>query len=128
MEKPYNKTGATTKNWVKEAGLVKPSPTFSMDVLQKIEAVAEKQQSTPLISGVGWIFVMSVILGSVVILYIYPPKLSILNNVAELSMQKWKESISALKISDSSFYAFVFLSLFLLQLPFLKKLLDKQLE
>lgn len=128
MEKPSKKTHTCTQNWVKEAGLVKPSPTFSMEVLQKIETVSQRHHSKPLISSVGWVLILSIVLLSAVILYVYPLKLSVWDTIVAQSTQKWNESMNAIKISDSSFYAFVFLSLFLIQLPFLKKLVDKQLE
>ena len=122
MEKPYKKTDAITKNWVKEAGLVKPSPTFSMDVLQKIEARTQLQPKNPLISTLGWVIIASVLLLSVVFLYVYPSEISVWKTMVDVSTIKWKESMNSINISDTSLYAFVFLSLFLLQVPLLKKL------
>jgi hypothetical protein len=128
MEKPFKENDKITRNWVEEAGLLKPSSTFSMEVFQKIEAKSQRQTSTPLITTMGWVFIASVLLVSVIVLYVYPSEISVWQHMADASMLQWKESMDTIKVSDTSFYAFVFLSLFLLQLPVLKKIMDKQLE
>jgi len=126
MGEPYKNSEKFTKDLIQEAGLEKPSASFELKILEKIEAKPLSKKTTPLISKKGWFILCIIFLVSSVLIYMYPSE--------TLSLKEYKIStlfskLGRLEISSFSAttqYAFIFLALFLVQIPFLKHYLDKQ--
>ena len=128
MEKPFKNTDTATHSWIKEAGLEKPSANFSMEVLQKIEVRTHSQKVQPLLSLKSWVFIVAAILLSSVLLFMYPPELELWKDFFATKPTGWDFNMAQFEISESTVYAFIFLSLFLLQIPILKRTLGKNYQ
>lgn len=126
MEEPYKNSEQLMKGWIQEAGLEKPSAAFELKILEKIEAGSIVQKATPLISKTGWFILSFIFATSIVVMYLYPSELISFegNRISDLFGKI--ESLKTLSISKTTQYAFLFLALFLVQLPFLKYYLEKQ--
>jgi len=127
MEEPYREIDKMTESLVKEAGLQKPSLDFSNAIMKQIVAENKpKAVYTPLISKAVWsfFFLFAVLCGLGLLLF----PISWNTSMAALDFKKFIPdiSIAAVTLSPTTVYAFVFLSLFLVQIPFLKKRLAKQ--
>lgn len=126
MGEPYKNSDKFIKEWVHEAGLEKPGVTFNMKVLERIESKASFQNATPLISKKGWFVLSMLFVVSIALLYFYPSELfSFTGNKISDIVDKI-ENLKKVSISKTTQYAFMFLALFLVQIPFLKHYLDKQ--
>jgi hypothetical protein len=126
MEEPYKNSEKLAKGWIQEVGLEKPSSSFEIKILQRIEAKRLLQKATPLISTKGW-FVLGIlfIVGSF-LLYAYPSQKISFNNDLDWGIVNKFNSLGTISVSATTQYAFLFLALFLVQLPFLKHYLDKE--
>lgn len=128
MEKQSEHFDDLTRKLVKEGGMHSPSPDFLENVMQKIRPQDDTSRVyRPLISSKGWMICVLVALASFALLYWFPSsevnwgeKLSIANYVDVQSPFK------GLEISKTFIYGIGFMSLFLLQIPFLKNYLQKQ--
>ena len=106
----------------REAELEKPSANFSANVMKAIAVKKVVREYQPLISKNGWIVIFSVIgmifLGSFLstVDYSLIPKLDFLSS--------W--SFPKIELSGTMTWAIAFVSMFLLQIPFLKGVLEKQ--
>jgi hypothetical protein len=126
MEEPYKEATQQTKEWIREAGLEQPNQVFEMKIMERIEAKRSLQKAKPLISVKGWCMLGLVFMMSIILLYIYPSEtLSFKRNNLSGFLSKMGR-IKAVTLSETTQYAFIFLALFLVQLPFLKQYLEKQ--
>ena len=126
MEEPYKESTQQTKEWIREAGLEQPDQGFEMKIMERIEAKRSLQKATPLISVKGWCVLGLIFMMSITLLYFYPSEaLSFKGNNFSGFLSK-KVGLKAVTLSKTTQYAFIFLALFLVQLPFLKQYLEKQ--
>ncbi|HBR54208.1 MAG TPA: hypothetical protein DEA82_08465 [Flavobacteriaceae bacterium] len=126
MEKPYKKDEQTFRELMQMGGTEKPSKNFASKVMLAIQAEKEPVKATPLVSLKGWIVLVFIFVASSALLYYFPIENALFSKNMTQSFSNFNEMMSSLKMSKGMWYACVFLSLFLVQLPFLKRFLDKQ--
>lgn len=126
MEKPFKNEEEITKKWVEEAGLARPKASFSNDVLQRIQSKPTIVRAKPLVPSTGWIGIAAFFVFGMALLYFYPIERGIFSIPFDTTTLKFPKGLGDFKISNTALYAFAFLSLFLLQIPFLKKFMEKQ--
>lgn len=116
------------QKWMNEVGLETPSPSFTDRIMQAVEQkTAQKTVYKPLISKKGWFVVAAIFVLSMGWLYFYPMgEISYLNELPQVQSPDFKNPFSDIKISRSALYAIGMLALFLIQLPFLKSLINRQ--
>ncbi len=126
MEELYKNSEKQIKGWIQEAGLEKPDGAFELKILEKIETKPLFQKATPLISNTGWLVLSFFFVTSILLLYLYPSELVSFNgNKLSVFFDKMR-GLPAIFHSPTTQYAFLFLALFLVQIPFLKHYLEKQ--
>ncbi len=120
MERQF-KEDKLTGRLLKEAGLERPSFNFSSNVMSAINA-KQVQVYKPLISVKGWAILASMILFSVIGLYY--------TNTGSLPIPDINFKISwtfpKIELSRIMSFAICGLLLFLLQIPFLKSLIERE--
>jgi hypothetical protein len=123
MEKPSKNIEKITQDWVKEAGLEKPSSAFVQNVMNVIEKKSATQEVyRPLISKRGWGMVAAVFVVSVALLYLFPiGEVSYFNDLKLAEVSGIKNPFAGLEVSKTMVYGIGFLALFLVQIPFLKR-------
>lgn len=124
MEEPYKNSEKLTKGWIQDVGLEKPSASFEMKILQRIEAKPLVQKATPLISAKGWFVLGFLFIVGSVLLYAYPSQKFSFNNDMDWGIANQFDSLGTISVSATTQYAFLFLSLFLFQIPLLKKMIS----
>ncbi len=123
MEKQFRED-QLTKRLLKDAGLEKPSLNFTANVMKAIHAKQKVAEYKPLISATGWIIFAGIFVLIVIGLYIttsgFPPipDLGISFNIS------W--NFPTIQLSQTMIFAICGLLLFLLQIPFLKGLMEKE--
>jgi len=126
MEAPFNKQDEIIKKLLQEAPLEKPSLDFSNNVMQQLEKQKASQTYRPLISKTAWGAIAVIfILG---LLWVYFNPASNMYDVGNLTFTeklKIKNPFEAFAFSKTTQYAIGFMVLFLLQIPFLKRILEK---
>jgi len=130
MEKPSKLIDKKTKEYLVEAGLETPSMGFTSKVMDQIAEV-ELRTSTyqPLISKNGWAVMALFVVASTLLLYFAP-----INTWERFELNEFF-SIGDVRLnwnfwepSKTMFYWMVFVGLFLVQIPFLKRLHDKTIS
>ena len=126
MEKPFNEKNDKLKHWMQELPLESPSSDFTSKVMGRIHAKSVVTEYRPLISKTAWIIIGLLFLGALIWLYLNPSsnmlpqeQLSILDGV------QFKNPFEALQLSRTTIYAIAFLALFMVQIPFLKRVVEK---
>lgn len=125
MEQRFNKEDELMKKILKEAGSKQPSADFRKNIMMKIQA--QQQPISPyesLISKTGWIAISGVFVLSIlglVMLNMNEP-FSIFNGFEIPTIQI---KIPQLNLSQFMLYGIASLSLFFLEIPFLKRWLEK---
>jgi len=121
MEKPSKDVQKLTQNWVNEVGVEQPSPSFVNDVMKRIELnTAKSGVYKPLVSKKAWVLVTTVVIGGIILLFLYPtgePSYVQAKLLEEVS--KVKNPFRGVEISKTLMYAVGCLALFLIQVPFL---------
>lgn len=127
MEPFKDPKDALTRKYVNEAGLDKaPEGTYDA-IMQQIEALNVYSMTyKPLISRKGWVLIISFFVLFLVGVFWVPIEKFYLNNLSEVGSFKLFEAINNLELSPITLYALGFLGLFLIQLPFLKRILDSK--
>tara|TARA_B100000809_G_scaffold234129_1_gene251364 strand:- start:8415 stop:8795 length:381 start_codon:yes stop_codon:yes gene_type:complete len=126
MDKQSKKIDKLVHQLINEAGLENPSSDFFNKVMDKIEAqkVSQPIIFEPLISKKTWLLIISFTIVVITLLTIYPIidefSLFQLPSLSNLSF-KFPE----IHLSKTAVYGIGFLSLFLIQIPFLKKQIDQ---
>ena len=128
MEKQSENIDRITKKIIKEAGLEQPSPNFFSNVMEAIESKSASPSIVyqPLISKKMW-GILSVLTAVVLVLLIVFPVFSEASWISEVTLPeqfKFEFNFPELKLSKTAIYGLGFLSLFLLQIPFLKRQLN----
>ncbi|WP_373059764.1 hypothetical protein [Zunongwangia sp. H14] len=109
---------------IKTAGLEKPSVNFSANVLK---AIADRQRVTeykPLISPGLWVAIAVVVLVTLIGLSMLTSGSSVssyFSFMSSIAFPQWN-------LSRTMIYAIAFVSLFFLEIPFLKRFLVKQYD
>jgi len=125
MEKQFNREDELIKKLLNEAGTEKPSADFKSRIMQKVEARnAEIKPYEPLISKTGWTSIVVISLLSLSGLSFLYADISLFNNI-KFGFPHLM-SMPEINLSTTMQYAIAFVALFFLQVPFLKKFLDKE--
>jgi hypothetical protein len=125
MEEQFKKEDEIIRKLVSDAGLEEPSPDFKSKLMLAIEEkAASKLQYKPLITLKAWIGVALAFAAVIVIAYIFPSSgwstrlgLDSITHGTNLSLPEFE-------ISKTFVYGIMFLSLFLFQIPLLKKFVE----
>ena len=127
MEPFKDPKDALTRKYMNEAGIDKaPVGTYDAIMKQIEELNLYSLKYKPLISRKGWVLISLFVLVFFVGIFWVPIERFYLNNLPELGISNLFDSLGDLEISKITIYAIGFLGLFLIQLPFLKRILDKQ--
>ena len=128
MEKRSENIDKNTQGLIKEGGLHKPSYNFVENVMEAVSTLEIKQEVfKPLISKKGWMLFILFSIAILVILTIIPNNdYSILSSYEFFQKPIFNVSIPEMKLSKVMIYGIGFLGLFLLQIPFLKRQLDRR--
>ncbi|MCH9661810.1 MAG: hypothetical protein K0U54_12975 [Bacteroidetes bacterium] len=128
MDTQHKKEEDLIKGLVQEAGLEKPSVDFLESVMKSIEV---KSSATitykPLVSNKGWWLIAAIFMISMVWLYLYPMAgASSLESILRPKVSEISNPFEGIQISKTMLYGIGCLALFLVQLPFLKRMINKQ--
>lgn len=127
MEEQFNKQDALLKKLLKETPLDKPSPLFLQKVMQKVEATTSKKAYQPLISKWGILAIVLSLLAGCLWLYFNPG-----SSLIDTNAISWRDKIQFsnpfenLKLSKTVLYAVGVMALFLVQIPFLKRIVENK--
>jgi len=128
MEKQSKHIDKITKNIIKDAGLHQPSTNFLSNVMEAIETQSVSQAIVykPLISKTTWILLFALTALIVVLLFIFPvfSETPLFGQFTIPEEFNFKFNLPEMKLSKTAIYGVGFLSLFLLQIPFLKRQLN----
>jgi len=127
MDKQSNKIDKLAHRLLNEAGLENPSADFFSNVMDKIEAqkVSQPIVFQPLISTKAWLLIVLFTIVVIALLTIYP----IFNEFSLFqlpSLSNLSFKFPEMHLSKTAIYGIGFLSLFLIQIPFLKKQIDQR--
>lgn len=127
MDKQSNKIDKLVHQLINEAGLENPSAEFFSNVMDKIETQKASQSIAykPLISVKMWMLLISITIVSIVLLMYFP----IINSSSFFqfpSLSSLSFKLPEIHLSKTAIYGIGFLSLFLIQIPFLKKQIDQR--
>ncbi|TRO63944.1 hypothetical protein [Christiangramia sabulilitoris] len=125
MKKQFNREDRLMKNLLDEAGVEKPSVNFRDRIMKTVEARgAEIQPYKPLISARGW---WSVAAFSIII---FSGLLSLYSGISFSGMLSLEilhfPDFPKIDLSRTMQYAIAFIALFFLEVPFLKRFLDRE--
>jgi hypothetical protein len=127
MEEQFSNQDELVKKMIKGMPLEQPSSDFTQKVMQRVLKQAAKNIYRPLISKKAWWIIASMFFIGTLWLY-YNPGTSIINtdSIPWENKLTFKNPLENLHLSKTAIYAIGFMALFLLQIPFLKRLLDKR--
>ena len=128
MEKQFNREEELIKKLLNEAGSEKPSANFKSRIMANIEAKkAPVKAYKPLIPRAAWYVVGIVLILAMGGLYFQFTDFSIdLPGTSAMKFQIPKINLPNIHFSKTTQYAIAFVALFFLQIPFLKKYIDRQ--
>jgi len=123
MENSPKEIEKLTQAWVEEAGIEQPSLNFTHNVMDVIDArTSTSKVYRPLISGKGWSLVAVVFIASLVAVYLFPSgEFRYLKDIDFSTLPSIQNPLEGMSVSKPMLYAFGFLALFLVQIPFLKR-------
>mgnify|MGYP003133791662 CR=1 FL=1 len=126
MEAPFNKQDEIIKKLLQEAPLEKPSLDFSKKVMQQIEKQKASQSYRPLISKTAWGAIAAIFMLGLLWVYFNPASnMYDVGNLTFTEKLNIKYPFEGLTLSKTTAYAIGVMALFLLQIPFLKRILEK---
>ncbi|MDX1761706.1 MAG: hypothetical protein R3218_06085 [Christiangramia sp.] len=126
MEKQFNREDRLMKKLLNEAG-ERPSVDFKSNILSRIESrKVEIKPYKPLISNSVWFVLAGVMISSMIGLYFINSDVSfnydfdyeIFGNI----------NMPRIDLSQNMKYAVAFVALFFLQIPFLKRFIDREYQ
>ncbi len=128
MEEQYKHLDQSTRAIIKEAGTYKPSADFLSNVMSAVEVIAKKKGYKPLISKNSWFVICTLLLTWMVVFYVYPSSYSsVFKSSIDLTNKlSFDNPFSGYEISKALVYGLGFLGLFLVQIPFLKRYMEKK--
>jgi len=121
-DSPKNLEKVTTE-WMQEAGLETPSANFTNQVMDAIHLRAQMSKTyQPLISKRGWSLIAALFLMILLAVYVLPMgELEYLNGLDFSQVPSMRNPFENLQVPKTMLYGVVFLGLFLVQIPFLKR-------
>ena len=129
MEKQSKNIDQITKNIMKDGGLHQPSSSFLTNVM---EAIEEQQVSVPivykpLISRTKWFLLFTLSIVALILLAVFPvfSETPLFSQFTIPEGFNFEFSLPKMNLSKTTIYGFGFMALFLFQIPFLKRQLDK---
>lgn len=128
MDKPSKHSEDLLKKMIKDAGLSKPSSNFAQSVLASIQTNRKAQTIySPLLSKKVWIVLLVIIIIGLIGIYFLPftDDQSLMEKAGLSNSFDLPLSLPDFKISRTLTYAIGFMALFLIQIPFLKRFLEK---
>ncbi|GHC55114.1 hypothetical protein [Ulvibacter litoralis] len=126
MEEQFKNIDDIAKKLVQEAGLHQPSAHFMESVMKSVTPKTAIQPYKPLLSKRAWVFIVLGFVSMMFALYIVPATdFSLLKEFSVAEYVSFKNPFSEVKMNKTTVYGIVFLSLFMLQIPFLKHFLEK---
>ncbi len=127
MEKQFNREDELIKRLLNEAGTEKPSAGFKSRIMKTVEARdAEIKPYEPLISKTGWTSIVVISVLSLTGLSFLYADISLFNDLSfdfPLFI-----NMPEINLSRTMQYAIAFVALFFLQVPFLKRFLDREYQ
>ena len=125
MEKQFNREDELIKKLLNEAGTEAPSADFKKRIMMKVEnrntAIKPYQ---PLIPKFAWYVLGGILVASVTGLYMMYADVS-LSWSFDYQIPQFID-MPSIRLSETMQYAIAFVALFFLQIPFLKRFLDRQ--
>ena len=127
MEEQFNELDKFTSKWVQEAGVQKPSASFVDTIMKSIEAKSKPVVFAPLISKKIWILLGICAVCCLLYMYWVPVSESGLADINIIREKlAFQNPIADFKFSKVTAYALGFLALFLVQIPFLKRMISQR--
>lgn len=128
MEKRSKNIEEFTQKRVKEAGLEHAPIGLYQRIMNTVELIPVGQFIyKPLISRKAWIWIGVIALAVLAILLLLPWEASSYAGRLKESIDiPWANPLADLKLSKTALYAIIGIGLFLLQIPLLKRQLDKR--
>ena len=129
MEKQSKNIDTITRDIIKDAGLHQPSTAFLSNVMNAIEI--EKARVTlaykPLISKMWWMILLAFTVVVLVLLFSFPvfSETPLFSQLTIPEGFKFEFNLPEMNLSKTTIYGIGFLALFLIQIPFLKRQLEK---
>ncbi|MEZ4778601.1 MAG: hypothetical protein R2786_04390 [Flavobacteriaceae bacterium] len=126
MEELFNKQDAVLKKLIKETPLETPSMDFSKKVMLHIEKQKVGKTYRPLISKTALLCIVVLFILSLVWLY-FNPSSSMYSEEALSFSEKlnFRNPFEQITLSKTTIYAIGFMALFLIQIPFLKRIIER---
>lgn len=129
MEKPFKDQDLQLKKWMKELPLDAPSPDFTANVMERITAKTMVTQYQPLISKSAWIVISLLFLGALAWLYWNPSSTLIPSETLSfLDKVEMGNPFKEMQLPKTVVYAMGVMVLFLIQIPFLKRMMERSYE
>jgi len=123
MEEQFKKEDRILKKLISEVGPEMPGPNFNKKLMEQIEQRAsERIQYQPLISKKGWVLLGIIFLLPILLYFAIPVELDGLP--FDLPWKSLGQMLPEFKISKVFMYGTIFLALFFLQIPLLKKYVE----
>lgn len=123
MEEQFKKEDRILKKLISEVGTEMPGPNFNKKLMEQIEQRAtERIQYQPLISKKGWVLLGIIFLLPILLYFAIPVELDGLP--FDLPWKSLGQMLPEFKISKVFMYGTIFLALFFLQIPLLKKYVE----
>jgi hypothetical protein len=127
MDKQSEKLDKLTHQLINDAGLENPSSDFFSNVMDEIENKTSSQPIVyqPLISLKMWLLLIALTIIVLALLQFFPGINS--GAIYQLpSLNNLSFKLPEIHLSKTAIYGIGFLSLFLIQIPFLKKQIDQR--
>lgn len=127
MEKQFSREDRLMKKLLNEAGTEKPSADFKSRIMKTVQARnAEIRPYEPLISRTGWVSIAAIIFISMIGLSFLYADVSFSNY---LNFEfPYLMDMPNIDLSRTMQIAFGFVALFFLEIPFLKRFLDREYQ
>lgn len=114
---------------MKELPLDAPSPDFTANVMERITAKTTVTQYQPLISKSAWIVISLLFLGALAWLYWNPSSTLIPSETLSfLDKVEMGNPFKEMQLPKTVVYAMGVMVLFLIQIPFLKRMMERSYE
>ena len=127
MEEQFKNIDKLTEKLVKEAGIHKPSANFLNNVMLAVEQKSIKRVYEPLISRSTWWIIGILSVALLIVLFIFPfTQLPFVSDLELSQKLNFENPFSGIEFSKTTVYAVGFLGLFLIQIPFLKRLAEQR--
>lgn len=125
MEERYNREDELMKSLLKEAGTEKPSSDFKSNIMMRLESrKTELSPYEPLISKPVWMMLGGGMIASILALYLINTEYFFDYNLDFEFLSSVK--LPSIDLSRTMQIAIAFVALFFLEVPFLKRFLDRE--